>query len=32
MYVHDALDAKAEEVGRELARGFDELARKQGWT
>lgn len=30
-YVGRALDAKAEEVGRTLAEGFDRLARANGW-
>lgn len=30
-YVGRALDAKAEEVGRALAEGFDRLARANGW-
>ena len=30
--VDRALDAKAEQVGQALARGFDELARRNGWT
>lgn len=30
-YVHRALDAKADQVGRALADGFDRLARAQGW-